>query len=1348
MAGDGASIGTLLVDIDPKVTNFWSKVMAQVRPGAGQFGTEVGNAAAKGIQDALAKGVVAGVKDGAKQAATDAGKSGEEIGTAVGKGIKDRVAKGVGDGVDAGARTAAPKAAKAGEESGGRFADTFRKRVEAALKALPDAKIGAATNEAEQKIKDLRAELATLSGKKIGVDIDAGAAIAKVAELEAELVALGERSPNVQVKVDAAAAAAKLAEVGAEARAVGQEDPTINVHADTSGATAQIAAVGAESAISAGGMQGLISAGIALGPAIIPAAAAAAAALAAIGPAALIGASGIGVMALALGPVIGAFKAADAVQQQAGSSAATAASKQLQLASAADAVKSAQAGLANTLASAADSQRHASETIANAVLAEADANRQLENAQRAATQARIDAARAAEDLSSRVAHNALDQRQAALDLQSAKGGLTNAKTAAGGNLAAPSVVAAQLAYDQVAQRVEDLRVDQKRLADDKAKSDKQGIDGSTQVVAAVDKVRLATEAVHKAEQATADARLAYAAQARQNEFSIAQAKQGVINAERSLQQAEASANNATGAVDKLQQALAKLSPAGLAFYNFLQSLKPQFDALSKVAQEGLLPGLQAGLSALLPVLPQISTFVGQVAKAFGDMFATLGKALADPFWVTFFQQIGTAAGPIMQSFATIIANLGKAFATLLLAFVPLSTQMGAGLADLATKFAAFVTAWVQSDGFTKFVDYVKVNGPLLLGLFGDIVVVALKLAIALAPLGQLIVQGLSALAGWLAKLSPGQLIAVAAGIGAIVAAIVIAVGGPVAAIVAGVTLVVAALVYAYTHWEKFRAVVDYVAKVYVAYVQTIIAVSMWLWQNVLVPAWAAITAAVTTANTIISPILNYFAWVIRNILAPVFMFLWHQVVEPAWQGISLAASVAWAAIQVIFGVMQIGIKILGGWWRFLYDGYIKPVWEGAILPLLRVVGNFIADNVAPAWRRAIDALGQIFDGLRDKVKIPIRFIIQTVLNDGLLGAYNWIASKFGVKPDNVSVALPKGFATGGYITGPGGPTDDAILARLSAGEYVIPARVVSTLGVDFFNQLIGTGGTRSRQYQGDGSEGLRLPGFADGGLVGWLKSAWNTVSDPVGALKDRVAGLFGQIPATGAITDVVKGVGNKLLGGTIDYVRRAITNVTSTDGAYTGPISADVASVQNWIRAQQGKPYIWAGAGPEGWDCSGFVGSVILALQGQNPYHRIFSTSNEAGFIRKPAWTSPLTVGWANAGERGGGDVGHTAGNLAGLAFESGGALGNVHSGAGSTPVTSFAHVGSYDSGGWLMPGMTIARNDTGRPEAILTGDQWQALVDSKGRGGDTHWTVNGSPGMSVHELAAAVAGEMAWQQR
>ena len=68
-----------------------------------------------------------------------------------------------------------------------------------------------------------------------------------------------------------------------------------------------------------------------------------------------------------------------------------------------------------------------------------------------------------------------------------------------------------------------------------------------------------------------------------------------------------------------------------------------------------------------------------------------------------------------------------------------------------------------------------------------------------------------------------------------------------------------------------------------------------------------------------------------------------------------------------------------------------------------------------------------------------------------------------------------GFASGGYVTGPGTTTSDSIPARLSAGEYVLRAEAVRRVGVEFLHAL--NGGLAAPRWFGP-----RLA-FAEGGLV-------------------------------------------------------------------------------------------------------------------------------------------------------------------------------------------------------------------------------------------------------------------------
>jgi hypothetical protein len=154
-----------------------------------------------------------------------------------------------------------------------------------------------------------------------------------------------------------------------------------------------------------------------------------------------------------------------------------------------------------------------------------------------------------------------------------------------------------------------------------------------------------------------------------------------------------------------------------------------------------------------------------------------------------------------------------------------------------------------------------------------------------------------------------------------------------------------------------------------------------------------------------------------------------------------------------------------------------------------------------------------------------------------------------------------------------------------------------------------------------------------------------------------------------------------------------------------------------FIRAQDGQPYIWASAGPRGYDCSGIVSAVYNVLHGRNPYSHTFSTGSLPGrWFPKPGIGGPLTAAWSNPGQYpASSTTGHMMGMAGGLTFESSGSRG-VHIGASTRRLTDFAHrahysqgglvpYASYDAGGYLPPGVSLAHNGTGRPEPVGGGD-------------------------------------------
>ena len=112
---------------------------------------------------------------------------------------------------------------KAGTESAGAFSDTFQKRLRAALEKLPKAKIDGDSTAVDRKVEAIRLKLEALSKKKIGIDMDAGAAMKELAVLDAELKAVAHEAGNIDVKFNTLEARAQLALLKHQAGQAGQE---------------------------------------------------------------------------------------------------------------------------------------------------------------------------------------------------------------------------------------------------------------------------------------------------------------------------------------------------------------------------------------------------------------------------------------------------------------------------------------------------------------------------------------------------------------------------------------------------------------------------------------------------------------------------------------------------------------------------------------------------------------------------------------------------------------------------------------------------------------------------------------------------------------------------------------------------------------------------------------------------------------------------------------------------------------------------------------------------------------------------------------------------------------------
>jgi TP901 family phage tail tape measure protein len=574
------------------------------------------------------------------------------------------------------------------------------------------------------------------------------------------------------------------------------------------------------------------------------------------------------------------------------------------------------------------------------------------------------------------------------------------------------------------------------------------------------------------------------------------------------------------------------------------------------------------------------------------------------------------------------------------------------------------------------------------------------------------------------------------------------------------------------------AVKAYMA-VMTAQFRVVAAVATWLWRNVFAPVFAGIGKAVEIWWLAVQIVFKLFTNVVRNTVGRVVTWLYDTVIRPYFNLMRVAVGLWWSGVKASFGffAQYIGgplrsaltamknfftgifntVKVtVAGWWsngiRPVFNSFavgwravgsaLSSTYNNAIKPIFEKFVGFIRTTVVGGFNTGVAAIGKAWDRVKEIARKPVAFVVNQIINPFINGL-NKVAGAVGVKDrvqpiggfaegGHVVPGYANGGMAGGKITGPPSSVDNKLAparipgvgaVKLAGGEYVVNAHDTPK-ALPLLNWINGGMKKGSRRVAamlgkpvadmpGDGSEGWA---FADGGLVGWAKDVWGAISDPIGAVKKPFETLLGRIPGSGMIKDFLVGSAKKVLDGAVKWLG-GFGGLGDGTFAYHGSRAGRIGAAANFIRAQAGKPYVWNSAGPGGYDCSGAVSAVWNVLKGRDPYSHTFSTGSLPGDFFKPGTAGPLVAGWSHPGQSpAGASVGHMAGNIAGLPFESRGSKGVVV-GSQARSVRQFAHLGAaglarggsvpvFDTGGTLSPGFNTVYNGLGRPEPLVRSDK------------------------------------------
>jgi hypothetical protein len=956
----------------------------------------------------------------------------------------------------------------------GAFEKKMRAQLAAAQARLPKLRIDADSSAAVRSLDGLQKRMALLQGKRIGIDIDSNRFLEEINVIRMGLDALPDHE-DISVQANIKGAMADLAIVQAEAARVDatRAEPEVNLkgfalvmaqYAKIRQEQARIGSSGGSAANAFRAFNGYILAAATIGPALIPILGAIAGGLLAIGPAAMGGMLGLGILIAGFSGLGAAVTALRNVQkQQAKDSLAAEKTNRTALKGVADAQRSA----ANAIRSALRQQEDAERSLA-------DAQRDAKRAQEDLVQARIQAARDIEDLNSRARAGKLDERQGLIDVFNA----TVADTAARQDPGATNLEREQAAINLERARLalEDTRRANKGLAEEQAKVAKQGVDGTQRVQTAQEQV---ANAIRRQQDAVRNL----------GEASEAVDRARIDGAQRvsDALAAQAEATQKTGEIGSaamvtLQDEMSKLGPAGQHFVYFLADMQDKLYAFRDAIQEGLLPGVEDALSALIDRYGAgFTRFLSTMGVTLGDIFRQTADVLQGPAFSAFFAMMEKDGPLFTQQLADITLNLSEAFANIMTALAPFSKDFGDALVNLSDKFKTWTESLADSKAFQDFLEYARREGPRVMRFIGALLGAVLNIAEALAPYADKILSLLTGFLDWIAGMDPKLLgpflvvvLALVGGIqlaaGAIsafasalgVAAILTGIteGGllalmgtaitaalPFIAIAAVIAAVAIGLVILYKKSETFR---DIVNGVFFAVRDA----AIWMWDNGIKPALNWIVDAWHSTTAFIAD-----QWERR--VKPVFE-LFGAIVSALWRNI-LSPTFGWIGDR--FGDLGSGIK-------WVWDHVLKPVFDFFM--------DVIGDDLVSAFETGVGLIGKAWDKIKELAKAPVKFVVNTVLNDGILGAFNWLAGKFGTTKIPL-FKLPEGFATGGVYPGYT-PGRDIGYIGVSGGEAIMRPEWTRAMGhdyVEYMNRAARTGGVAGvRKAAGF------LGGFAAGGVAG------------------------------------------------------------------------------------------------------------------------------------------------------------------------------------------------------------------------------------------------------------------------
>lgn len=259
------------------------------------------------------------------------------------------------------------------------------------------------------------------------------------------------------------------------------------------------------------------------------------------------------------------------------------------------------------------------------------------------------------------------------------------------------------------------------------------------------------------------------------------------------------------------------------------------------------------------------------------------------------------------------------------------------------------------------------------------------------------------------------------------------------------------------------------------------AAAKWLWDNALLPTFELVRTGFEA-------------------LGAVMQFVWENVIKASFDALAAGATWLWQDVLMpTFGFIRAGFEAVGNGFQWVWESVIKPTWDALGAGIRWVVDNVVdpafaavrtgLDTLKDWFDKTVSAIGSIWDRMKEVTAAPIRFVVGTVWNNGLLKAVNAVTGFIGMK---TLEPVPLAFARGGVMPGPSTPGRDIHrfysrtggVLDLSGREAVMRPEFTDVVGPDWVDAVNAAARVGGRRGVARVLGAMPHQAFAKGGVIG------------------------------------------------------------------------------------------------------------------------------------------------------------------------------------------------------------------------------------------------------------------------